>query len=218
MTSADGSMRVAGTAVVLRDGDGGLETLLLRRPKSGSFPGAWVFPGGRVDPADADGAETEADAARRAAIRETSEEAGIRVHDLAAISCWVPPTETPVKFRTWFFLAREDDEEVRPNPGEIEEALWLTPHRAFERQAEGTLTLFPPTWVTLHRLLAYRTVDEAYTGWGEVQQFATHMRKVAAGTLVSWAGDEEYPDAPGPVGARHRLLMGTPPWEYQRSR
>ena len=44
----------AATVVLVRDTDGGLEALLMRRHRSAGFvPGAWVFPGGRVDPADA---------------------------------------------------------------------------------------------------------------------------------------------------------------------
>ncbi len=47
--------RPAATAVLLRDADLGPETLLLRRPRASGFvPGAYVFPGGRVDEADAE--------------------------------------------------------------------------------------------------------------------------------------------------------------------
>lgn len=213
-------MRVAGTAVVLRDGPEGPETLLLRRPQSGSFPGAWVFPGGRVDPADGVDAATEEDAARNAAVRETHEEAGIRIRDLAVLSCWTPPAETPVRFRTWFFLARDHGEEVRANPGEIEEAAWLGVDQVFTRHAAGELVLFPPTWVTLHGLLLHRTVDEAFTALeavGSPAQFATRMGGGGGGRLVVWAGDEEYPDERGAVGARHRLRMDALPWTYERS-
>ncbi|MGF2948430.1 NUDIX hydrolase [Microbacterium alcoholitolerans] len=210
-------IRVAGTAVVLRDGREGLETLLLRRPSTGSFAGAWVFPGGRVDPADRAGADAESDAARNAAVRETAEEVGIRVHSLTSLSCWVPPAETPVKFRTWFFLAREQGDEIRVNVGEIEDATWITPERAFEKHASGELTLFPPTWVTLHGLLAHRTVDEAMDGIREPARFETRMLPTAAGMRAMWLGDEDYPDARGAVGARHRLTMDTLPWLYERS-
>lgn len=47
--------RPAATIVLLRDGDAGPEVLLLRRSRTAGFvPGAYVFPGGRVDAADAD--------------------------------------------------------------------------------------------------------------------------------------------------------------------
>lgn len=47
--------RPAATVVLLRDTQAGsMEVLLMRRHRrSGFVPGAWVFPGGRVDPADA---------------------------------------------------------------------------------------------------------------------------------------------------------------------
>ncbi|GAA3708060.1 hypothetical protein GCM10022377_22370 [Zhihengliuella alba] len=48
----------AATAVLLRDGDAGLEVLLLERlGSSRTFAGAWVFPGGFVDPEDYVGLE-----------------------------------------------------------------------------------------------------------------------------------------------------------------
>jgi 8-oxo-dGTP pyrophosphatase MutT (NUDIX family) len=43
----DPQLRLAATAVLLRDTDQGLETLLLRRNAKLAFAaGAWVFPGG----------------------------------------------------------------------------------------------------------------------------------------------------------------------------
>lgn len=96
--------RPAATVVLLRDGEsGGLEVLLLRRVRSAGFvPGAWVFPGGRVDRDDAapelverlEGISEDAAAARLgldddadppavaywvAALREAFEETGILV-------------------------------------------------------------------------------------------------------------------------------------------
>lgn len=211
----DAPMRVAGTAVVLRDCADDVEVLMLRRPATGSFPGAWVFPGGRVDPGDERDGDDEERAASRAAVRETREEAGIGIRDLATLSRWVPPAETPVRFRTWFFLAREGGEALRPNPGEIEEALWMTPGGALERHAAGELTLFPPTWVTLHALREHRTVDDAFA----IRAFAryeTRMQQLERGMRALWAGDEEHPDQPGAPGARHRLTMAALPWQYER--
>ena len=79
----------AATAVLARDGAAGLEVLLLRRHRSSGFvPGAYVFPGGRVDAADSDGnalarldglpSPLRPDAAFWiAAVREVFEETGV---------------------------------------------------------------------------------------------------------------------------------------------
>src|SRR6185295_17054847 len=79
--------RPAATVLLLRDGEAGLEVLMTRRSATASFaPGAYVFPGGVIDPADA---QAHAMAARRptqsderltqaiAAIRESFEELGV---------------------------------------------------------------------------------------------------------------------------------------------
>ncbi|HEX4830264.1 MAG TPA: NUDIX hydrolase [Trebonia sp.] len=90
--------RDAATVIVVRDAPGGVEVLMLRRPDSMRFAaGAYVFPGGSVDPADAqtplgwDGTDeavlgqalgAPADLTRAlvgAAVRETWEEAGLLV-------------------------------------------------------------------------------------------------------------------------------------------
>ncbi|MBT0767538.1 NUDIX domain-containing protein [Kineosporia sp. J2-2] len=84
--------RPAATVALLRDSPAGPEVYLLRRvPKMAFAPGMYVFPGGSVDPADADGThawagqwagllgtdEVSAVALVRAAVRETFEEAGV---------------------------------------------------------------------------------------------------------------------------------------------
>lgn len=52
---APAAPRPAATVVLLREAPGGPEALLLRRPSRSAFAaGAWVFPGGVVDAADAD--------------------------------------------------------------------------------------------------------------------------------------------------------------------
>ncbi|MGH7481995.1 MAG: NUDIX hydrolase, partial [Longimicrobiales bacterium] len=74
-------------AALVRGGAAGLEVLLLRRRRSSGFvPGAWVFPGGRVDAADAQAAlhqradglgERPAPEFWLAAVREVFEETGV---------------------------------------------------------------------------------------------------------------------------------------------
>ena len=49
--------RLAATTLIVRDGDAGMEVLMVRRSMQASFmPGAYVFPGGAVDAADGDAA------------------------------------------------------------------------------------------------------------------------------------------------------------------
>jgi recombination protein RecT len=79
----------AATIVLLRDGAGSPEVLLMRRHQgSGFVPGAWVFPGGRVDAADSGPALHERIRGLRsapvppapfwtAAVRELFEETGV---------------------------------------------------------------------------------------------------------------------------------------------
>ena len=48
------ALRPAATVLLLRDGAQGLEVLMTRRSSTASFaPGAYVFPGGGIDAADA---------------------------------------------------------------------------------------------------------------------------------------------------------------------
>jgi glyoxylase-like metal-dependent hydrolase (beta-lactamase superfamily II)/8-oxo-dGTP pyrophosphatase MutT (NUDIX family) len=79
--------RPAATVLLLRDTPGGLEVLMTRRSPSASFaPSAYVFPGGAIDPADAQAHDaaarrpTQGDAGLTqaiAAIRESFEELGV---------------------------------------------------------------------------------------------------------------------------------------------
>lgn len=217
----DAALPAAATVVLLRDADdpvlSGVEALLLRRPDRGSFAGAWVFPGGRVDETDA-GADEDARAVS-AAIRETREETGLvlAARDVAALSHWTPPEETSRRFRTWFFIARAPQAEVVPNPGEVEEHRWLRPQDALDAHAEGDLLLFPPTWVTLHALAGAASVDDAIaaTRTTDVDRFVTHHDPAAHRFL--WHGDESYDGAAEtPDGPRHRLLTAEQPWRYER--
>jgi 8-oxo-dGTP pyrophosphatase MutT (NUDIX family) len=64
----------AATVMLLRDADQGIEVFMLRRAHAAAFAGGmYVFPGGKVDPADGDGDISYV----MAAIRECYEEAGV---------------------------------------------------------------------------------------------------------------------------------------------
>src|SRR6478735_29879 len=99
----DPDIPVAATVVIVRDGPTGPEVLMIERPDRGSFAGAWVFPGGKLEDADrgAEGDPEEA-VARRAGVRETHEETGLalEVDALVTLSCWDPPPGLALRIRT----------------------------------------------------------------------------------------------------------------------
>lgn len=206
----DETMLIGGTAVLLRDGDEGIETLMIRRPDRGSFAGAWVFPGGVVEDVDIVAGEHEQQTAARAAARECAEEVGLSPVELRVLSCWVPPAEAPKRVRTWFFLAPDPAGMVSPAAGEVVGALWLSPAGALRRHTDHKLALFPPTWVTLNALLPYRTVEQAMASASAPETYATHL---LGDGVFAWAGDTEHP---GCGSGRHRLETGVLPWVYTR--
>ncbi len=215
----------AATVILLRDGPEGVETLMLRRDSRLVFAGgAWVFPGGRVDPADyeADHPDDVYRAARRAAVREAAEESGLTVDPdgMVWLSHWLPPPETPRRFSTWFFLAPAPEGEVRVDGGEIREHMWVRPARALERRDAHEVELTPPTWVTLHDLRTATDVDSALAAARacEPEHFTTRACVHGEEIVALWHGDAGYdsgdPALPGP---RHRLRMIAHGWRYERT-
>jgi 8-oxo-dGTP pyrophosphatase MutT (NUDIX family) len=213
----------AATVILLRDTDAGIETLMLRRNSKIAFGGMWVFPGGRVEDADGDGAADEITAARQAAVREAEEESGLvlAVDDLVAVSHWTPPPVTPKRFSTWFFVARAPDGAVTIDDGEIREHMWVTPKDALVQRDGAVIELAPPTWVTLHNLSEAADVADALARAGALEPlvYVTQIAETADGLAALWAGDHayetgEHPDGPGP---RHRLVMTDTAWRFERT-
>jgi 8-oxo-dGTP pyrophosphatase MutT (NUDIX family) len=125
--------RPAATIVLMREGRGGLEVLLLRRVRSAGFvPGAYVFPGGRVDADDATPALLErlhgvsAEQARErlglapdavpaaeayliAALREAFEETGLLVGNRDGHACVLSAAEDDTFARARARLLADED-------------------------------------------------------------------------------------------------------------
>ena len=186
---------------VVRPGRAGLEVFLVRRHKKASFmSGAFVFPGGKIDPSDG--------SAEVAAVRELFEEAGVLLADRALEpatqarwrrrllagevafpqlleeeglkpdqtrlhewSRWITPSFEPKRFDALFFVAELPPDQVPSfDDQETVEELWIGPADALARQAEGTLRLPPPQLRTFHELAAAGTIGDVVIAAGERQK------------------------------------------------
>ncbi len=221
----------AATVVPLRDGPDGPELLLVRRRRGGAFSGLWVFPGGRVDAADAGDAVSlpsdprgeraaEVAVARRAAVREAAEEAGLVLHAHSTVvhSWWLPPPETPRRFSTWFFLAPViTGSVVTVDRIEVREHTWRTPAAALAARDAGEIGLAPPTWVTIWQLRGFADASAALAEAASrpPRSFVTHLASGPDGRpAVLWEGDCGWPDSDlSRVGPRRRLwVLPDGPW------
>lgn len=227
---AEAPIQPAATTVCLRDGRRGLEVLLVRRTsKLVFYGGAWVFPGGRVDPEDAARAGigvtaiySEA-AARQAAAREAQEEANLLVdpNALVPISHWTTPPGRPRRFATWFFVAHAPGDDIEVDAGEIEQHRWFTSEEALLAREAGDIELPPPTFVTLNWVRAHdsvaRAIEFARNETAAVIRYVPRPVVQQDGVISLYEGDAGYDTRdPGARGARHRLAMLQSGWRYER--
>ena len=225
--SAD-EIRPASTVAAIRQGENGIETLLLCRSEKLNFiGGTWVFPGGAVDAADSKAGEpvdSEA-AARRAAVRETKEEAGIDVaeDDLQCIAHWTGPKESPRRYATWFYLATvATRNSVEVDGGEITRHKWMTPEQAIAARDAGDIQFLPPTYITLEWLKPFDTIEQAQAHFQDREPVRFNPKIImdadGGGAYSLYEGDAAYRsgdlNAPGP---RHRFRMGKDAWHYEKS-
>jgi 8-oxo-dGTP pyrophosphatase MutT (NUDIX family) len=225
--------------VLVRPGSEGIEVLLTRRPRTMAFAaGLHVFPGGRVDAADADpdhplardltGDEAstmlagalDGEAARAhfvAAARETLEETGIHVaaRDLVALSRWVTPSGLVRRFDTWFFAAPvPPGTDIARESSEVESAAWLTPAAALAAARTGELAMLQPTLVTLEQLAGLpdvAAIRAAFATGGFLD--SPVMGEPDAGVAVidqRWAGGIPGRRATGWLVGEHDLVLVDP--------
>ena len=216
---AEHPARPAATVILLRDGDGELEVLMIHRGADTAFGGMWAFPGGVVEPDDipSDTARDPLPAARRAAARETHEEIGLHVESDSLVwwSHWLPPAANSLskkRYSTWFFVAPADhthaDQHVAVDGAEVSAHRWVAPAVALAMQAAGEIELAPPTFVTLEQLHRYGDVASAVAA-ADPHFFATEIVFGPDGTRICmWEGDAGYGFGdPLIQGARRRLVM-----------
>jgi 8-oxo-dGTP pyrophosphatase MutT (NUDIX family) len=182
--------RDAATVLILREAEAGIEVLLLKRhTDSKDLGGAFVFPGGKRDDADAAPqalqglgqdlqtlhaqlGEPELEPAHAASLfvavlREAQEECGLQLTcaDLRPWTRWITPRMPSMmtkRFDTRFFLARAPSAQIAVHDNhETTESLWTTPRHALMRYWAGEILLAPPQIMSLSHLCLYANVDQA---------------------------------------------------------
>lgn len=155
----------AAAVAFVRDTERGIEVYLSRRPAHFRYyPGAFVFPGGRLDPDDAD--------IKATARREVREEIGVDIDTRLLVPLRNIHTSAhagPVYHMLTFAYPADDEFNTTLNAEEVDEELWIAPREAiarFElpyqiRAAVFTIAQFD-TVADLLRMLAEGSVDEDY--------------------------------------------------------
>lgn len=221
----DAPSPIAGATVVpLRDGPRGLEVLLVERAATIAYGGMWAFPGGRVEEHDIHPGrpDDEIERARRAAIREAEEEVGLTFspEGLVPLSHWTGGANQQRRYAAWYFVAPAPAGAIRPDGRETVDHRWITPAEAVACRDRGEIAVVAPTWVTLHGLVAARSVADALT-LAAARAPAVYLSRVAVEgdrRIVLWDGDAGYATAdPSLPGPRHRLVMSTAGWQLERT-
>ena len=212
------------TVVPLRDGPDGLEVLMIERAAALAYGGMWAFPGGRVDPHDADPVAPgdEVARARRAAVREAEEEVGLRfpADALVPYSHWTGGSGHGRLYAAWYFLAPAPTGDVVLDEAECLAHRWIRPADAVAGRDRGEIAVVAPTWMTLHSLAGAASVADALALAGRRPPvvYRSRVTEVGDDRIVLWHGDAGY-DAGDPAvsGPRHRLVMRATGWSFESS-
>jgi len=120
-----------------------------------SFPGAWTFPGGNLEPQDAHSLE-------RCARREVAEELGLKLaaEGLIDLGRRVTPPGNPVRFDTRYFLQHlPDPPPLQPAPEEFSRAQWWEPAALLALWERGEAAIPPPVRDVVSVLARYPTIN-----------------------------------------------------------
>lgn len=168
--------RQAAVALLLRERDGGLEILVIRRAENEHDPwsGHMALPGGGREPKD----ESVYDTARR----ETLEEIGIdpaegrflgRLDDMGPRSAGRDLIISPV-------VVAIDAEPGRLDPREVVEAFWVPVDRLVDEEVE--IPDFPGSWPAF-------TYKDHYIIWGLTHRILTQLWTLTSADKPSWQDD-----------------------------
>ena len=170
----------AATVVLLREHDARLEVFMMRRAASMAFaPGMYVFPGGRLDQADAheevEGYPSEADAPRAStdpagmralvtcAVREVREETAVTLSpgDLTLLDHWVTPAMAARRFDVRFFASAVPPGQEPVGIGtEMDHTLWIEPLAALAQFEVDRMRMLRPTIRVLELLAEHDRIED----------------------------------------------------------
>lgn len=208
-------IKPAATIMLGRDHQGQLEILLLKRNKALAFAGGlWVFPGGKIEPAEIAQASDDLEAAKYAAIRETKEEADvdIDIHDLQFFRHWTTPAIQPKRFATWFFFAgiNAHTSTVTIDDSEIKNHCWITPEAALAKVGAPDFGMLPPTIMSLQLIRKCKNVAAVKEKLSKEKPiFVLPVLKMKGSTMIClYEGDAGYTTGKEELsGSRHRLIL-----------
>lgn len=213
-------LRPAATIILLREGAEGPEVWLMERSRSvGFMASAWVFPGGRVDEADAEAPAIGGDFARvskpfwTAAARELAEEANVALRadegwDLRGMSVWahwITPEVEPRRYDTWFFAARlPEGAEAVVDGQEASAGGWYRPMEALAASERGELPVAPPTLRTLMEIAPFDSVEAILASPRHTPPIMPRFHRTDDALFVLLPGDPDHPSTDAVE----------PPWRY----
>ncbi len=115
---------------------------------------------------------------------------------LSRWSHWITPAQMTRRYDTRFFLARMPaGQSCQPDSCETVKGLWISPKKALAGNLDGTISLSPPTLVTLHELLGYQNLKDLQAGarhrsWGPA--ITPRLVPLAKGAVIVEPWDPQY--------------------------
>ena len=156
-------------------------------------------------------------------MREAIEESGLAVSEsqLVTLSHWTPPSVTPKRFLTWFFVARAPVGKVEIDDGEIRDHAWMRPADALARRDSKQIELRAAdgrhaaisSWPS--RASRRRSRPRARGPRNAIRRASAKPR--VESSRCGTATPATSPATPNAPGARHRLSMLDTGWRYERS-
>jgi 8-oxo-dGTP pyrophosphatase MutT (NUDIX family) len=215
------------------------------------MPNVFVFPGGGVDPqldaqpehASLDRASndalshldwrawgfstfSEAQMSLRAALRETHEEAGLKLapEGLQALNCvahWLTPPITAKRYDTYFWAAScEVTQEVIIDGHEISDFGWWSPSAALEAYAQGEVDLAPPTFCLLTEMARHQDPAQYILSASlspPPEAICPHLLRDPPQVSLCLPDDDAHPQSAHQTGTRHRLTRVDGRWTWDTS-